>query len=53
MITPDSLKRIAGREKIGLRTIEKDHAITVALTVLSRTSFSDTLVFKGGTGIAR
>ena len=37
MITPDDLKRIAGREKVGLGTIEKDHAITVALTVLSKT----------------
>jgi predicted nucleotidyltransferase component of viral defense system len=53
MITPDDLKRIAGREKVGLGTIEKDHAITVALMVLSGTSFSDTLVFKGGTAIKK
>ena len=53
MITPDDLRRIAGRERIGLGIIERDHAITVALMVLSKTSLSDALVFKGGTAIKK
>lgn len=53
MITPDDLRRIAGRERIGLGIIERDHAITVALMALSKTSFSDELVFKGGTAIKK
>jgi len=53
MITPDDLKRIAGRERIGLGMIEKDHAITVALAILSRDPLSDVLVFKGGTAIKK
>jgi len=53
MITPDDLRRIAGRERIGLGMIERDHAIAVSLMVLSKTSFSDELVFKGGTAIKK
>lgn len=53
MITPDDLRRIAGRERIGLGIIERDHAITVALMVLSKTSLSDALIFKGGTAIKK
>jgi len=53
MVTPDDLRRIAGRERIGLGMIERDHAITVALMVLSKTSLSDKLVFKGGTAIKK
>jgi len=53
MIAPDDLRRIAGRERIGLGIIEKDHAITVALMVLSRDPFAENLVFKGGTAIKK
>jgi predicted nucleotidyltransferase component of viral defense system len=53
MTSIDDLKRIAGREKVGLGIIEKDHAITVALLVLSRTKLSETMVFKGGTVIKK
>jgi len=53
MITPDDLRGIAGRERIGLGIIERDHAITVALMILSKTHFSDALIFKGGTAIKK
>lgn len=53
MTSLDELKRIAGRERVGLGVIEKDHAITVILSVLSKTRLSETLVFKGGTAIKK
>lgn len=53
MTTIDELKRISGKEKIGLGVVEKDYAITVALMVLSRTKLSETMVFKGGTAIKK
>jgi predicted nucleotidyltransferase component of viral defense system len=49
----DELKRIAGREKVGLGVIERDHATTIALLVLSRTELSESMVFKGGTAIKK
>lgn len=36
MTSTDELKRIAGREKVGVGVIEKDHAITVALLTISK-----------------
>jgi hypothetical protein len=53
MTSIDELKRIAGRGKIGVGVIEKDHAITVALLTISKTEFSDLMVFKGGTAIKK
>ncbi len=53
MTSLDELKRISGRERVGLGIIEKDHAITVAVMVLSKTRFSEILVFKGGTAIKK
>jgi hypothetical protein len=53
MTSIDELKRIAGREKVGVGMVEKDHAITVALLIISRTEFSRTMVFKGGTAIKK
>jgi len=53
MTSIDELKRIAGREKVGLGVVEKDHAITVALLILSRTELSEAMVFKGGTAIKK
>jgi len=53
MTSLDELKRIAGRGKVGLGVIEKDHAITVVLAVLSKARLSETLVFKGGTAIKK
>jgi hypothetical protein len=53
MTSIDELKRIAGREKVGVGVIEKDHAITVALFTISRTEFSNTVIFKGGTAIKK
>jgi predicted nucleotidyltransferase component of viral defense system len=53
MTTHDELKRIAGREKVGLGIIEKDHAITAALEVLSGSKSSEHLTFKGGTAIKK
>ncbi len=53
MTSLDELKRIAGREKVGLGIIEKDHAITAALLILSNTRVSEMLVFKGGTAIKK
>jgi predicted nucleotidyltransferase component of viral defense system len=49
----DELKRIAGKEKVGLGMVEKDHAITVALKILSMTGLSGMFVFKGGTAIKK
>jgi predicted nucleotidyltransferase component of viral defense system len=53
MTSIDELKRIAGRKRVGLGIVEKDHAITVALMVLSKTKLSEMLVFKGGTAIKK
>lgn len=53
MTSTDELKRIAGREKVGVGVIEKDHAITVALLTISQTEFSDLMIFKGGTAIKK
>lgn len=53
MTSLDELKRIAGKEKVGLGIVEKDHAITVALKILSMTGLSGMLVFKGGTAIKK
>lgn len=53
MTSTDELKRIAGRARIGVGVIEKDHAITVALLTISRTEFSNVMIFKGGTAIKK
>lgn len=47
----DDLKRIAGREKIPLGTLEKDYVISIILEIISKLPYSDNLIFKGGTCI--
>jgi len=47
----DDLKRMAGREKIPLGTVEKDYVISIILEIISKLPCSDYLIFKGGTCI--
>lgn len=48
-MTKDELKRITGKEKIPLGTVEKDYVISILLEVISKLPYSDGLIFKGGT----
>ena len=49
----DQFKRIAGREKVPLGTIEKDYMTSLLLVVLSGYPSFSKLVFKGGTCIKK
>lgn len=49
----DELKRISGRKKIPQGVIYKDYVITVILEKISKLSYYDSLVFKGGTCIKK
>lgn len=49
----DELKRIAGKEKVPLGTIEKDYVLGLLLGIISRFPYSDQLIFKGGTCIKK
>jgi len=49
----DELKRIAGKEKVPLGTIEKDYVLGLLLEIISRSPYSDQLIFKGGTCIKK
>jgi predicted nucleotidyltransferase component of viral defense system len=52
-LDPDDLRRLAGRWRIPLGLVEKDHAITVALGVLASLPCAEELVFKGGTALRK
>lgn len=49
----DSLKKIAGKHKVPVGTIEKDYAVTILLNVISGFSDLSSMVFKGGTAIKK
>lgn len=49
----DELKRLAGKEKIPLGTVERDYVISILLEIISRLPCSDSLIFKGGTCIKK
>lgn len=47
------LRKLAVKEKVPIGTIEKDYAITNILSVISRFSKLEKMVFKGGTAIKK
>jgi len=47
------LRKIAAKEGIPLGTVEKDYALSIALSLLSEDELTDSLVFKGGTAIKK
>jgi predicted nucleotidyltransferase component of viral defense system len=49
----DSLKKLAGKYKVPVGTIEKDYAVTILLDVISGFSGLSSMVFKGGTAIKK
>lgn len=49
----DGLRRLAGRWRIPLGVVEKDHAITVVLGVLASLPCAKELAFKGGTALRK
>jgi predicted nucleotidyltransferase component of viral defense system len=49
----DALRRLAGRYRVPVGTLEKDYAITLALSTISRFSKVSDMVFKGGTSIKK
>ncbi len=53
MLKEDDLKILSGRERIPQGIIYKDYVITVVLEKISELTYSDTLVFKGGTCIKK
>lgn len=50
---PDGLRRLSGRWRLPLGTVEKDHAITVALGVIGTLPCERKLVLKGGTALRK
>lgn len=50
---PAALRRLAGRWRVPLATVEKDHAISVALRVLGGQRIRDDLILKGGTALRK
>lgn len=50
---PDVLKKLAGKYKVPVGTVEKDYAITILLSVISNFTDLSRMVFKGGTAIKK
>lgn len=50
---PDELKRMAGKLGVPVGTLEKDYAVTVLLSLISRFPKISDMVFKGGTAIKK
>ncbi len=48
-----SLRKLAGKYKIPLGTLEKDYALTNLLSVIANFPKSDKIVFKGGTALKK
>lgn len=48
-----ALKRIAGKCKIPVGTVEKDYVLSLMLVILSNSEIANTIVFKGGTAIKK
>ena len=49
----NDIKRLSGEKKIPLGIIEKDYALSLMLSLLTKSSISDHLVFKGGTAVKK
>jgi len=49
----DELRRIAGKFKVPIGTLEKDYAVTTLLSLISRFPKVSAMVFKGGTAIKK
>lgn len=47
------IRKLAGRGRIPIGTIEKDYALSLMLSILSNLEVSDKFVFKGGTEIKK
>jgi predicted nucleotidyltransferase component of viral defense system len=47
------LRKLAGKHKIYLGTLEKDYAITNLLSIIARFPQLDSMVFKGGTAVKK
>jgi len=47
------LRKIAAREGIPLGTLEKDYALSIVLSLLSKDPLAESLIFKGGTAIKK
>ena len=47
------LRKLAGKHKINLGTLEKDYAITNLLSIIARFPKLDSMVFKGGTAMKK
>lgn len=50
---PDILKKLAGKYKVPVGTIEKDYAITILLSIISNFTDLSWMIFKGGTAIKK
>ncbi len=53
MITKDSLKRMAGEEKLDVSMLEKDYVLGWILYAITSSSLSNKLAFKGGTALSK
>jgi predicted nucleotidyltransferase component of viral defense system len=49
----DSLRKLSGKYKVPIGTIEKDYAVTNLLLIISKFSKVNQMVFKGGTAIKK
>jgi hypothetical protein len=47
------LKRLAGKCKVPVGTVEKDYVLSLMLVILSNSDLASTIVFKGGTAIKK
>jgi|GEM_PF-599010 len=48
-----NIKKLAGKYKVPVGTVEKDYVLSLMLVLLSNLDLSDSLVFKGGTAIKK
>jgi predicted nucleotidyltransferase component of viral defense system len=48
-----ALKRLAGKCKVPVGTVEKDYILSLMLVILSNSDLASTIVFKGGTAIKK
>lgn len=53
IMNENQIRQIAGKQKMPIGTIEKDYALTMVLSRLSKTDFAKEIVFKGGTAIKK
>lgn len=53
LMEPDELKRMAGKFRVPVGTLEKDYAVTMLLSLISRFPKISDMVFKGGTAIKK